>query len=155
MLGMLRTATPSIERPLRSKEVPQHWKKYSRPQKERRENGGKKIKRSFFELLQVQGHEAHLQFCCLLTSIVILSFSFLQEADMVSEVANSKYHSLFFILQLQKACLLSVTVTLRAHSNVSLWQQVLAHNSLFPKHLQSPPAFVCFSSKAGRGGKFN
>lgn len=33
-----------------------------------------------------------------LTSIVRLSLSFLQEAEMVSEVANSKYHSLFFIL---------------------------------------------------------
>lgn len=35
----------------------------------------------------------------LLTSMVRLSLSFLQEAEMVSEVANSKYHSLFFILQ--------------------------------------------------------
>lgn len=34
-----------------------------------------------------------------LTSIVRLSLSFLQEAEIVSEVANSKYHSLFFILR--------------------------------------------------------
>lgn len=41
--------------------------------------------------------------CCALTSIVKFSLSFLQEAEMVSEVANSKYHSLFFILPLEKA----------------------------------------------------
>lgn len=35
----------------------------------------------------------------ILTSMVRQSFSFLQEAEMVSEVANSKYHSLFFILK--------------------------------------------------------
>lgn len=35
----------------------------------------------------------------ILTSIVRFSLSFLQEAEMVSEVANSKYQSLFFILQ--------------------------------------------------------
>lgn len=40
--------------------------------------------------------------CRRLTSIVRLSLSFLQEAEMVSEVANSKYHSLFFILQAWK-----------------------------------------------------
>lgn len=35
----------------------------------------------------------------MLTSIMRHSFSFLQEAEMVSEVANSKYQSLFFILK--------------------------------------------------------
>lgn len=37
----------------------------------------------------------------LLTSTARQSFSFLQEAKMVSEVANSKYQSLFFILKCQ------------------------------------------------------
>lgn len=37
-----------------------------------------------------------------LTSITRQSFSFLQEAKIVSEVANSKYQSLFFILKCQE-----------------------------------------------------
>lgn len=38
----------------------------------------------------------------ILTLIMRQSFSFLQEAEMVSEVANSKYQSLFFILKKQQ-----------------------------------------------------
>lgn len=40
------------------------------------------------------------------TSIERQSFSFLQEAEMVSDVANSKYQSLFFILRKQQRKLL-------------------------------------------------
>lgn len=113
MLGMFKTATPSRDRPLRSSGVPQHWRR------NRCQRQGKALvhrvvvgtvlsffshyRNSFNDKIQ----DAHLQcsclWCCVLTSIVRLSLSFLQEAEMVSEVANSKYHSLFFILQSWKS----------------------------------------------------
>lgn len=91
MLGMFSTATPSRDRLLRSSGVPQHW----------RRNSGRsgtsacaRCARGIFLSLQKSWRSR----CSSLTSIVRLSLSFLQDAEMVSEVANSKYHSLFFIL---------------------------------------------------------
>ena len=83
MLGMLRTAMPSRDVLPRSRGLPQHWPKQS-----------KNVKRPCGEL-----RKWLLQ---LLTSITRQSFNFLQEAKMVSEVANSKYQSLFFILKCQE-----------------------------------------------------
>lgn len=47
-------------------------------------------------VLQIISYMAAIE---IFTSIVRQSFSFLQEAESVSEVANSKYQSLFFVLK--------------------------------------------------------
>lgn len=83
MLGMLRMAIPSKATLLRSKRFPQHCWQRTRLNIKTELCFGENTKWHFFQL----------------TSITRLSLSFLQEAEMVSEVANSKYHSLFFILK--------------------------------------------------------
>ncbi len=64
----------------------------------------------------------------ILTSIVRHSFSFLQEAEMVSEVANSKYQSLFFILKNREQELYSLKYLKKKQSSVTLFAHTVSLN---------------------------
>ena len=95
MLGMLRTAMPSSEMPLRSSCLPQHWWRHN--------NRLISLYVTKARIWTLADHwyrwNNRMTVGEIFTSIERQSLSLLQEAEMVSEVANSKYQSLFFILK--------------------------------------------------------